>query len=217
MRFAPGKGRVRVAALYVERDGVYYGLPDVDPWDMARDARTYAGPYPVVAHPPCSRWSPLAYLNQAQHGYRVGDDEGCFAAALTAIRDFGGVLEHPAQSVAWRTFNLPKPVRGAWTQSLFEDGWSTEVSQSAYGHEAQKRTWLYYVGAEPPPGLDWSDPPVTATVGGGGWRRPSGRRDALTTTTAGTRLQGADASRTPEAFRDALLALAFHSRPEGDA
>lgn len=31
-----------VAALFVERDGAYYGLPDVDPWDEARDARTYA-------------------------------------------------------------------------------------------------------------------------------------------------------------------------------
>src|SRR6185437_17018118 len=40
-----------VAALYVEKNGVYYGLPDVDPWDKERDARNYAGPFPVVAHP----------------------------------------------------------------------------------------------------------------------------------------------------------------------
>ena len=45
-----------VAALFVERDGAYYGLPNVDPWDAERDARTYAGPFPVVAHPPCERW-----------------------------------------------------------------------------------------------------------------------------------------------------------------
>ena len=42
----------RVAALYVEPDGVYSALPDVDPWPVHRDARAYAGPYPVVAHPP---------------------------------------------------------------------------------------------------------------------------------------------------------------------
>jgi len=46
---------MKVAALYVETGGVYYGLPDVDPWDEERDARLYAGPWPVVAHPPCSR------------------------------------------------------------------------------------------------------------------------------------------------------------------
>ena len=45
-----------IAALYVERDGIYYGLPDVDPWDEARDARLYPGPHPVVAHPPCARF-----------------------------------------------------------------------------------------------------------------------------------------------------------------
>ena len=47
---------MKVAALYVETNGVYYGLPDVDPWDEERDARLYDGPWPVVAHPPCARW-----------------------------------------------------------------------------------------------------------------------------------------------------------------
>ena len=28
-----------VAALFVETDGVYFGLPNVDPWDEERDAR----------------------------------------------------------------------------------------------------------------------------------------------------------------------------------
>ena len=33
-----------IAALFVEHGGVYYGMPNVDPWDEERDARKYAGP-----------------------------------------------------------------------------------------------------------------------------------------------------------------------------
>ena len=33
-----------VAALYVETDGCYFNQPGVEPWDIARDAREYAGP-----------------------------------------------------------------------------------------------------------------------------------------------------------------------------
>ena len=65
---AVGAGRsaapLSVAALYVETNGCYYNLPGVDPWDKARDARLYAGPWPVVAHPPCQRWCRLAGLVQ---------------------------------------------------------------------------------------------------------------------------------------------------------
>ena len=41
-----------VAALYVDSEGVYAGISNVDAWDQARDARKYDGPYPVVAHQP---------------------------------------------------------------------------------------------------------------------------------------------------------------------
>ena len=85
-----------IAALYVQRDGCYYGIPDVDPWDEERDARLYAGPHPVVAHPPCERWG--RYWNggpSARVPRKLGDDSGCFAAALASVRKWGGVLEHP--------------------------------------------------------------------------------------------------------------------------
>lgn len=89
-----------VAALYVEADGAYFGLPYVDPWDEVRDARRYDGPYPVVAHPPCQRWGKMWFgqpLTVKRTGVRktLGDDGGCFAAALQAVRTYGGVLEHP--------------------------------------------------------------------------------------------------------------------------
>ena len=93
-----------VAALYVEKGGAYFGLEDVDPWDEERDARLYAGPWPVVAHPPCGRWCQLASVNEARWGAKIGEDGGCFAHALESVRRFGGVLEHPAYSLAWDHF-----------------------------------------------------------------------------------------------------------------
>lgn len=86
----------QVAALFVETGGAYFGLDGVEPWDRTRDARTYAGPHPVVAHPPCERWGRYwggAPLTSPR--LRLGDDGGCFATALHAVRLFGGVLEHP--------------------------------------------------------------------------------------------------------------------------
>lgn len=193
-----------IAALYVIDGGPYFGLEGVDPWPESRDARLYPGPHPVVAHPPCSRWCQLASVNQARWGAKIGEDGGCFKAALAAVRKWGGVLEHPAHSLAWNEFDLPHPVRGAWTRSIFGGihwpGWSTEVSQSAYGHRARKRTWLYFEGKNPP-SLDWSEPPATAAIGHDS--RAKGNRKA--------RLSPLEAKESPVAFRDLLLSLASSS------
>jgi hypothetical protein len=186
-----------IAALYVETDGAYADLPGVDPWDIARDARNYAGPDPVVAHPPCSTWCALARLNEVRYGHRVGDDGGCFAHALDCVRKYGGVLEHPAKSLAWSAFGLLRPsARGGWQRAL-DGSWVCEVSQGAYGHRASKATWLYAVIDAPAP-LDWSRPAPKATVSfltnhGGGDRPRLGKKEARA---------------TPRAFRDALIAIA---------
>lgn len=83
-----------VAALFVEKDGSYYGLPDVTPWDKVLDARKYDGPFPVVAHPPCQLWGAMAAVNFARWGgehNRPGNDGGCFASALASVNTWGGV------------------------------------------------------------------------------------------------------------------------------
>lgn len=108
------------------------------------------------------------------------------------------MLEHPAYSLAWDRFGLPKPLRGCWSGDFFNKGWATEVSQSAYGHRARKRTWLYFVGDEDPPGLDWSDPPGAAWVS---WGDHDRYPDV-------PRLSKKEAKATPARFRDLLLELA---------
>lgn len=185
-----------IAALYVESDGAYSGLADVDPWPIERDARQYAGPWPVVAHPPCNTWCQLAPVNQARWGKLIGDDAGTFAAALEAVRRWGGVLEHPAYSIAWERFGLPRPTRGGWATAFDDPGMASEVSQSAYGHPARKRTWLYAVGVDPID-LDWRDIPGRAVVGAGVNSGECAGRPRLER----------DVS-TPIAFRDLLLDLA---------
>lgn len=144
-----------VAALYVATGGCYFDLDGVDPWDATRDARLYAGPWPVVAHPPCSRWCRLAGLVEARWGHKRGEDGGCFAAALAAVRKWGGVLEHPAYSDAWAAHGLKAPRRSGWWRADSHDGWTCAVEQGAYGHRAKKATWLYAVGVELPP-LKWT-------------------------------------------------------------
>lgn len=142
-----------VAALFVETDGCYFGLDGVDPWGQARDARKYAGPHPVVAHPPCQRWGRMARGGpSAPNSHEIGADRGCFAAALTAVRNHGGVLEHPADSLAWDWFGLQKPGRYAdgWVRSDSFGGWTCYVEQGHYGHFANKPTWLYAVGCDFP-------------------------------------------------------------------
>jgi hypothetical protein len=184
----------KVAALFVDPRGAYAGLPGVDLWDKDRDARAYAGPYPVVAHPPCQLWVNFAALNFKRYGgehNRPGNDGGCFASALSSVRRWGGVLEHPAFTNAWRAHGLPRPAGTGW--HLAPGGWVCEVWQSAYGHRARKRTWLYASGVCPPQ-LNWARNPGTAQVGWFDRIKPT--------------LSKKEANATPVAFRDALLSIA---------
>lgn len=120
-----------IAALFVEKNGCYVGLPDVEAWDIDRDARKYRGPHRVIAHPPCQRWGRFWHgSTRKPHQFHLGDDDGCFAAALWSVRTFGGVLEHPADSRAWGFYGLRRPVPGeGWTLSDAFNGASCYVEQ----------------------------------------------------------------------------------------
>jgi hypothetical protein len=198
-----------IAALYVETNGCYFGLDGVDPWDEARDAREYDGPWPVVAHPPCQRWGRFWHgSTRKPHQYRLGDDGGCFAAALAAVRKFGGVLEHPADSHAWSRHGLNEPDReGGWICADWFGGWTCYVEQGFYGHMARKPTWLYAAGVALP-SLRWGRGiqrlhPVALERHG----YEKARRIGMLAMVGGkdkTRIRNA----TPTEFRDLLLDIA---------
>ena len=195
-----------VAALFVDRAGLYSRRCGVDPWDEARDARRYTGSDPVVAHPPCERWVNLAAVNWQRYSrqlpawYPGGSDGGCFASALASVRRCGGVLEHPAYSHAWERHGLQRPQLGPWQQSAARE-WVCEVHQGVYGHRARKATWLLYCGGQAPPQLIWDA--ATGSTHQCGYKFGGDRAKP----TVGKR----EASATPPDFVDALVELALHS------
>lgn len=203
-----------IAALFVELDGIYRGVPGVSLWDEKRDARSYNGPWPVVAHPPCQRWGRFWHgSTRKPHQFKLGADGGCFEAALKAVRQWGGVLEHPADSLAWAHFGLKAPPRsGGWAVADFLCGWTCCVSQGHYGHMAGKRTWLYANGGVTLPELRWGDckqrlhPTALAKHG-----YAKARRIGMMAMVGGkdkTKIRNA----TPVEFRDVLIEIARSSK-----
>jgi len=207
-----------IAALYVQTGGAYFGLEGVDPWDEQRDARLYAGPWPVVAHPPCKRWGRYARggPNATPGKFRLGDDGGCFAAAFAAVNRWGGVIEHPAASWAWEAHGIATPPHaGGWVSAgLYAPphGWTCCVEQGHYGHRARKATWLYCVNREQRPyPLIWG-PADSGVRMEEGFRSNSERAAARR---AGVppikRMNGSELAATPIPFRDLLLSLASNT------
>ena len=206
----------QIAALFVESGGPYYGVDGVDPWDEARDARAYRGPHPVVAHPPCKRWGRYwsGGPNPSVARKELGDDGGCFAAALWAVRTYGGVIEHPEASHAWTWFGLVRPPRLGWGWSKDVDrygGRACAVTQGRYGHPGRKLTWLYAVLKTFPP-MDWRD--FKGMRMDAGYQSSEQRRQARA---AGIRPDGLMSAKdrlyTPAPFRDVLIQMVRQGAP----
>ena len=128
-----------VSVLFARADSVYKALPGVDVWDADRDALTWPGGTPVVAHPPCRAWAGLRHWAKPLPGER-----NYAIWAVEQVRRFGGVLEHPHKSLLWPECGLPTGITpDAW------GGWTLTIDQQWWGHRAQKRTRLYIVGCTP--------------------------------------------------------------------
>lgn len=190
---------IRVAALYIDPRGPYPQLAGVECFDEQRDARTYAGPWPVVAHPPCGPWGSL-------RSFCTRQNRELAPLAVTQVREWGGVLEHPAHSKLWGHCMLPRPGEG---RDAF-GGYTIAVDQVSFGHVARKRTWLYVVGVPmhrfagvfaPQPGAR-----PTHWVSGVHAAKRRGRAPV------GIKVCGAEQRRrTPRAFAEFLVGLARSS------
>ena len=198
-----------IAALFVQTNGAYFGLPDVDPWDEKRDARLYDGDDPVIAHPPCDRWGRFWFGGPSVKVRRkLGDDGGCFRAALRAVRLNGGVLEHPEASHAWKHFGLKKPPKkGGWVVADYY-GFTCCVEQGHYGHRARKVTWLYVVRTSLPELIWGSSGPRMRLDQGYHSKEERAAAVANGTHQPVKRIGKRENEATPTAFRDLLLSIA---------
>ena len=194
---------VEIAILFCEDSGTYSYFKGLHLWGIEKDARLYKGPYSVIAHPPCQLWGKMAPINYKRWGgehNRPGNDGGCFESALWSVEMFGGVLEHPAYSKAWERYKLDRPEKGKWTKS--RSGWVCEVWQSAYGHVANKATWLYCVSDKKPYDLDWRRLKGTHQIGGADQRGKNKNKPTI---------RGKKASETPILFAIELIRLVIYS------
>lgn len=193
-----------VAVLFADPIGIYSKIQDIEIWCKDRDGRLYADNKRVVAHPPCQLWGKFAKINFARWGgehNRPGNDGGCFESALASVKRCGGVLEHPADSYAWSRYALVRPAGIGWIVAG-EREWVCEVWQSAYGHPARKRTWLFYSGQNPPPKLNWDRPQGTHQIGFHDQRGKAANKPTIS---------GRAASATPMEFALALIKIAKES------
>lgn len=128
-----------VAVLFARRDSVYKADPRCDVYDFDRNALTFPGGLPVIAHPPCRGWGGLRHFAKPAPG-----ELDLAPWAIDQVRSFGGVLEHPRASRLWAHCSLPSPGR----VDRF-GGFTVGIDQDWFGHRAEKRTLLYVVGVEP--------------------------------------------------------------------
>ena len=128
-----------VSVLFARTDSNYKELSNVDVYDAERNALTWPGGTPVIAHPPCRAWGRLRQFANPEPG-----EKEYALWAVKMVREHGGVLEHPAQSTLWSEAGLPK----GQERDEF-GGWTLPINQHSFGHRAEKKTWLYICGCEP--------------------------------------------------------------------
>ena len=160
-----------IAALFIRANSIYKEHPAVDCYDAERDARTWPGGCPLIAHPPCRHWGKFAYMagkdikkqRDARGRYMPGSSIGnrdtprteaeeaarlaemnLAILAVEWVREHGGVLEHPQATRLTAVAGLPPP----GGQTDFNGGMTMLIYQVEWGHPCLKPTLLYLVGGD---------------------------------------------------------------------
>lgn len=118
----------RVAVLWCEPRSNYWELLQrCEVYTERKNARTYAGPFPVICHPPCGPWG--KYKANCHHSKEDG------ILAMQFVHQWGGIVEHPVGSSLFREHGTTGRIE--------------QVNQGDFGHKALKPTLLYIVEARP--------------------------------------------------------------------
>jgi len=187
---------IPVAVLFAREDSIYKTLSGTDVYDEPRDARTFTGGCPIVAHPPCRTWGCLkAFATAAPaHEHALGP------WAIDQVRRNGGVLEHPRGSTLFRECGIvPGGLPDEW------GGITIEVDQFHWGHKARKRTLLYIVGTRNLPPIPHRPGKPTHVID-----RPGRARKAERPNSAGLLpwVSHREREATPPAFAEWLVEVA---------
>ena len=141
-----------VAVLCAARKTSYRDLPGLEIYDIDRDAWTFQGGMPVIAHPPCRRWTKfgrdmLKGFSKRHPGHELPSKDSIEAEkqlgllCARMVQENGGILEQPANSGLWESAGLPLPGSPQSPNSF-----SLAVWQAWWGYPAKKGTWLYFRG-----------------------------------------------------------------------
>jgi hypothetical protein len=129
---------MKTVVLFTKENSIYNRL-GCDCYDKERNALTYTGQRPVIAHPPCRAWGKLKGQAKPEPG-----EKNLAVWALQQVNQKGGCLEHPKASDLFKNYDI-------------SHGILYPIQQKDFGHPARKDTYIYIVGLDirdiPPPDI----------------------------------------------------------------
>lgn len=138
---------MKITVLCTSKNSIYKTL-GLDCYDIKRNARSYTGNTPIIAHPPCRGYS--TFLRHRAKPAPGEKDLALYCAERIILH--GGILEHPAHSEFIKLFRFDQRFK------------ITEIQQNWFGYPTAKRTWLltpgYYKIPNPPFRLLAHEPPT---------------------------------------------------------
>jgi hypothetical protein len=130
---------MKIPVLFTNEKSNYNNYSIFDTYSKKRNAFTYYSRSPLIAHPPCRLFSRLRGFSTANKS-----EKKLAFFALSRVRQFGGILEHPRSSTLWKNgnFNLSGNIDEY-------GGFLRSVNLSWFGYPCEKKTMLYFVGIKP--------------------------------------------------------------------